>query len=259
MDTLLSLAIIARDEERHIGACLESIAGVADEVVVLLDDRTRDSTAVLCNAYGAQVHVERWRGFSAQRNRALELCRGEWVLFLDADERLTPDLRRELVHLKPALHEQARDGTIAGYWIPRHNVFFGKIVRGGGWYPDDQLRLLCRTRARYNEEQMVHEVAVLDGASHRLAAHLLHINIEQVGEFWLKQTHYALAEARILAGASRQARWRSFVGAPTREFWRRYVRLGGWHDGATGLFLCLSLAWFEVVKYGCLRLLRSEE
>ncbi|NJO07573.1 MAG: glycosyltransferase family 2 protein, partial [Chloroflexaceae bacterium] len=88
-----------------------------------------------------------------------------------------------------------------------------------------------------------------------LHTHLLHNNIERLDEFWQKQARYALAEARMLYQAGRRTRLRNFIGAPAREFWRRYVRLGGWRDGALGLFLCGSLAWFEVVKFGMLTLL----
>ncbi len=245
----LTVAIIARDEARHIAGCLASVAGLADEVVVLLDDRTRDATGVLCRAHGVRLVLEPWRGFPAQRNRALDLAQGDWVLFLDADERVTPELRTELLALLNGAP------VAVGYWIPRHNLFFGQVVRGGGWYPDHQLRLLRRTHARYDEARLVHELVQLAGPAADLQGHLLHHNIERLSEFWLKQTRYALAEARTLYGEGRRARWRNFVGAPAREFVRRYVRLGGWRDGALGLFLCAALAWFEAVKFAMLRLL----
>jgi glycosyltransferase involved in cell wall biosynthesis len=245
----LTVAIIARDEARHIAGCLASVAGLADDVLVLLDDRTSDATGAISREHGARVVCEPWRGFPAQRNRALELARGEWVLFLDADERVTPELRTELTALLGGA------AAAAGYRIPRYNLFFGRVVRGGGWYPDHQLRLLRRTCARYNEARLVHEFAELNGPVAVLHAHLLHHNIERLDEFWLKQTRYALAEARTLHREGRRARWRNFVGAPAREFVRRFLRLGGWRDGALGLFLCAALAWFEVVKFGMLRLI----
>lgn len=239
----LSAAIIARDEERHIGACLTSLAGLADETLLLLDDRTRDGTAAMAAAHGARVLREPWRGFAAQHNRALELCRHEWVLFVDADERVTPELAAEVRALLTG--DLAEDG----FWIPRHNLFFGRALRGGGWYPDRQLRLMRRTSARYDEARLVHEFAALHGPAGELRGHLLHINIEALGELWAKQSRYALAEARMLHAAGRRTRWRNFLGAPARELWRRYVVLGGWRDGALGLFLCATLAWFELVKF----------
>jgi glycosyltransferase involved in cell wall biosynthesis len=256
---MLTVAIIARDEERHIAGALASVVGLADEVLVLVDAASRDRTAEIARNHGARVVVEPWRGFPAQRNRALELCQGEWVLFLDADERVTAALRVEIEQLlaPPGTMTGGQDDkkadaltapVAAGYWIPRRNLFFGRAVRGGGWYPDRQLRLLRRGRARYDEARLVHEVAALDGAAGALQGHLLHLNIERLGELWRKQTSYALQEAQTLFLAGRRARWRNFVGGPLREFRRRYVQLGGWRDGPLGLFLCATLAYFEWVK-----------
>lgn len=257
---MLSIAIIARNEERHIGACLESVSELADEIVVLLDSRSYDRTADISAQYGARVVVEPWQNFSVQRNRALYQCRGDWVLFVDADERVSWELRHEIARL---VHQQATVLThhpaMVGYWIPRHNLFFGRVVRGGGWYPDRQLRLLYRTHVQYDAQQMVHETALLDGAAGQLDHHLLHYNIEFLSEFWQKQSHYALEEARTLYRAGRRAHWRNFVGAPAREFWHRYVMLKGWQDGMLGIFLCGSLAWFKLVTYACLWLLQSPQ
>ena len=137
----------------------------------------------------------------------------------------------------------------AGYWIPRHNQFFGKTLRGGGWYPDHQLRLLRRARARYDESQLVHEFAQLEGPAGYLTQHLLHLNIEYMDELWRKQTSYAIQEAQVLYQTGRPVRWRNFIDAPLREFRRRYLTLGGYRDGATGLLLCATLAYFEWVKF----------
>ena len=125
---LLSVAIIARDEQRHIGAALASVADLADEIVVLLDPRTRDRTAEICRQAGARVVEALFESFPAQRNRALAECQGQWVLFLDADERVTPNLQQEIRQL---LQSQP---SHAGYWIPRFNRYWGRALRGGGWW-----------------------------------------------------------------------------------------------------------------------------
>ncbi|HET9224064.1 MAG TPA: glycosyltransferase family 2 protein [Roseiflexaceae bacterium] len=257
---MLSVAIIARDEEHYLPGALESVRGLADEILLLLDSRTQDRSAAIGRAAGARVLIEPWRGFPAQRNRALGLCAGDWVLFLDADERVTPELGAEIQNLliQDDMMTRSQDDKMsqaadtlspAGYWLPRHNQFFGKRLRGGGWYPDHQLRLLRRDRARYDEARLVHELVLLDGPSAYLSGHLLHLNIERLDELWRKQTSYAIQEAQTLQLAGRRARWRNFVGAPLREFQRRYVALGGWRDGALGLFLCATLAYFEWVKF----------
>ena len=259
----LSVAIIARDEERYLAGALASVAGLASEAIVLLDSRTRDRSAAIAQAAGARVLIEPWRGFAAQRNRALDICAGDWVLFLDADERVTAELRDEILQVTgDRLQVTGEASTITcnlspvpyvGYWIPRYNQFFGKTLRGGGWYPDHQLRLLRRGRARYDGARLVHEFALLDGEAGCLDGHLLHLNIERLDELWQKQTSYAFQEAQTLYLAGRRARWRNFVGAPLREFHRRYVKLGGWRDGPLGLFLCATLAYFEWVKFAHLK------
>jgi len=247
---MLSIAILAKDEEQHISDCLRSVAHLAAEIIVLLDNRSSDQTENICNQHKAVVYVEPWRGYAGQRNRAIQLCRGDWVLFLDADERVTSQLAQEL-------RSFTSNNEFDGYWIPRKNIFFGQILRGGGWYPDYQLRLLRREQTSYDENQHVHEVAQLRGKAGRLTGHILHYNIDRLAEFWQKQTKYALEEARILWKQRKQTRWRNFVGAPAREFWRRYKTLAGWRDGFLGLFLCGALAWFEIVKYACLYLLQT--
>jgi glycosyltransferase involved in cell wall biosynthesis len=241
----LAIAIIARDEERHIGDALLSVAGLAGDVLVLLDERTRDRTAAIAQAHGARVVVDSWRGFSGQRNRALALCDAQWVLFLDADERVTPALADEIAAL---LAHPVAAGQPAGYWIPRHNLFFGRVARAGGWYPDRQLRLVQRVLAHYDDARLVHEVAELVGPAGTLHGHLEHLNIERLDELWRKQTSYALQEAQTLALAGRSARWRSLLGAPAREFYRRFFQLEGYRDGMLGLLLCGTLEYFALVR-----------
>lgn len=247
-EPVLSVAIIARDEARHIGAALASAATIADELLVVLDPRTSDATARIARQHGAQVHQRRFVSFSQQRNQALALCRGAWVLFLDADERITPELAAEL----RALREPAEQ-RCAGYWLPRHNLYFGRALRGGGWYPDRQLRLLRRGQAHYDESRLVHEFAELDGPAGELGGHLLHINIERWAELREKQRRYALAEAQTLARAGVRAKWRNLLLQPLREIKRRFVTWQGYRDGALGLVLALTMGYYELVKYAHLK------
>lgn len=243
-DCFLSVVIIARDEARHIGAALDSVAPVADELLVVLDPRTVDATAAIARQHGATVHEQRFVSFSQQRNHALRLSRGRWVLFVDADERLTPELATELRAFR-----SAPAPACAGYWLPRYNLYFGHALKGGGWYPDRQLRLLRPDRARYDETRLVHELAELDGPADELREHLLHINIETWPELREKQRRYALAEAQTLARAGVRVRWRNLVLQPLREVNRRFVRWHGYRDGALGLVLALAMGYYELVKY----------
>ncbi|HEX6290036.1 MAG TPA: glycosyltransferase family 2 protein [Herpetosiphonaceae bacterium] len=240
----LSIVIIARDEERYIGGALESAVPIADELLVVLDPRTTDRTAEIARQWGATVVEHRFESFPRQRNAALARSGGEWVLFLDADERLTPDLTGEL-------HDFRRQGQHehVGYWLPRHNRYFGRWLKGGGWYPDRQLRLLRRGHARYDETRLVHELVQLDGSTGDLHGHLLHINIETWPELHTKQRRYALAEAQTLALAGVRAKWRNLLLQPLREVKRRFVTWHGYRDGGLGLVLALTMGYYELVKY----------
>ena len=245
---LLSVALIARDEERHIAAALASAQPIADELVVLLDPRTADRTATICQAHGAQVIVAPFSSFPAQRNRALQACQGAWVLFLDADERITPALAAEIAALK-AQWRQGGDPAVAGYWIPRRNYYWGRALRGGGWYPDHQLRLVGRERARYDEQRLVHELVALQGAEAYLREHLTHINIESWPELRHKQHRYALAEAATLQRNGVRFKPRNIILQPLRAIWRRFWTWRGYRDGALGLLLALVMGWYEAVMY----------
>lgn len=256
----LSVAILARDEERHMGNALASVSRLTSEIVVLIDDRTVDHTALIAEGYGARVYVEPWRGFAGQRNRAMELCKSDWILFLDADEQISPELCSEIkeitacsVHLKTVISRSNQESRVAGYWIPRHNKFLGRVVLNGGWYPDYQLRLLRRGLAHYEKTDLVHEVAQLDGEGLFLGGHLWHINVDRFNELW--RSEYAALGAQMLYLAGYRANWYDLVIAPLNEFYRRFVRLAGYRDGALGLLLCGTVAYFELVKYMYLKML----
>ena len=230
----VTAAVLARDEEAFLDACLRSLAW-ADEVLVVVDAASRDRTEAIARARGARVARRAFDSFPGQRNAALALARGDWVLFVDADERVSPALAAEV--------RAAIGGAGAGYWIPRRNRILGHWMRGAGWHPDEQLRLLRREAARYDPARLVHEVAEVDGALGRLQAPLVHLNYASLAEFWGKQRRYATLAAR--SRAAQPPRARALLGMPLREFWRRFVRLGGYRDGALGLVLCVILAYFE--------------
>lgn len=245
----LSVAVPAKDEERYIAGCLESIQGLADEVLVVLDPGGRDRTAAICREKGARIETVPFVSFAHLRNRALELCRHRWVFFLDADERATAELCREIAAVTASEPDPNDPQAVVGYWIPRHNYFFGRPVRHAGWYPDHQLRLLWRERARYPEEQKVHEVVQLQGRAASLSGHLLHYNVDTPAEFQAKQRRYAHLEAASLREKGVRARPRHLLTRPLREFWRRYIVLSGWKDGLLGLYLCAAMGYYTFCTY----------
>ncbi|MBV9354422.1 MAG: glycosyltransferase family 2 protein [Chloroflexi bacterium] len=237
MSHQLTAAVIARDEEDQIGPCLAALAW-ADERLVLVDAATRDHTFERAQQAGARVERRPFLDFATQRNAALELARTPWVLFVDADERVTPALRAEVVHVLAQ-----PDGRV-GFWIPRRNHMLGRVLRGGGWFPDYQLRLLRRGAAHYQWSSIVHEVASLAGPSGWLAEPLDHLSHRTLADFTRKQERYCGLAARRWSAEHGRPRVRALVGQPIREFWRRYVTLAGYRDGPVGLELSLVCAWY---------------
>jgi glycosyltransferase involved in cell wall biosynthesis len=232
--------------------CLGSLRW-ADELLVLVDAASRDGTAEVARRHTERVVVLPFAGFPRQRNRALDLLTTGWALFVDADERVPPSLAAEV---RRAVAEAA--GAV-GFWIPRRNVICGRWIRGAGWWPDRQLRLLKRGRAAYDESDRVHEVARLDGTASAVGEPLLHLNYETLAEFRAKQACYAGLEARALWERGARARPRNLVLQPIREFRRRFLELAGYRQGWLGLQLSLLMAEATFATYReLLRLGRTE-
>lgn len=244
MAGLITAAIIARDEERHLGPCLDALAW-ADERLVLLDARTRDRSAEVTRSRGARVETREFTTFPAQRNAALNRVSTPWVIFVDADERATPSLAGEV---QERITGSGPDGPV-GYWIPRRNYIWGGWIRHGGWSPDHQLRLFKVDRVRYDEGRDVHELAVLDGPEDRLDEALIHYNYDRFDQFVAKQRAYCALDARRLVRAGYRPRPRNLVLQPVREFRRRYFTLEGRRDGWRGLVLSILLAGYSAATY----------
>jgi (heptosyl)LPS beta-1,4-glucosyltransferase len=240
----------ARDEERNIVACLESLAW-ADERIVFLDSRTVDRTADLAQEVGARVLQHTFENFAQFHNAAMEQVEAEWVLFVDADERCTPELAAEVGEVT------AGDRGEVLWWVPRHNYIFGRLTLGAGWYPDYQPRLLRRGRTRW--ERPVHEIAVADGPEGKLKNVLIHYNYADLPDFIARQRRYTDIDASILFEEGIHPRFYTPYSQAARHFWWRFVTLRGVRDGLHGLWLSLLMAYYEAVKYRKLARLYKEE
>ena len=236
----ISAVVLTQDEERHIGECLAGLTW-CDELLVL-DSGSADRTVTIAREMGARVEERPFDNYPRQRNAAMELARHGWILFVDADERVPPELAAEI-------RTASEDLEAAGYWIPRRNYIVGRWVRHAGWYPDYQPRLLRRGHARWDELREVHEVVIFEGPQAYLKNALLHHNYDSWPEFLDRQARYTALEVAYLRRAGTPAAARHMITRPLSEFWRRYVALAGYKDGAHGLRLSLLLAYFEGVKY----------
>lgn len=244
MGTKLSVVVLTKNEEENIAACLESIRW-ADELIVL-DSFSEDGTVEIAHHLGARVEQRRFTNYPSQRNAGIELARGDWILFVDADERATPELAAEV-------RQVIEDESFVGWWVPRKNYIFGKWVRHAGWYPDYQLRLFRRHRARYDKAREVHELVVLEGEAGYLKNALIHYNYDTLAQFFTRQDLYADYEAGAMFKRGIRAKLHNFILQPLREFRRRYISLQGYKDGLYGLLLSSLMAYYELIKYLKLR------
>jgi glycosyltransferase involved in cell wall biosynthesis len=186
----LSVTIVACNEERTIGDVLRSVSGIADEIV-FVDSGSNDRTPEIAKEFGVRFYHQEWLGFAAQKNCAIELATGEWILSLDADEVLTPALQAEIRQL---LQQGVAEET-AGFKIPRVLFIGDTPVRGGGFYPDAQLRLFRRRNGRFGP-RIVHESVKVDGRVLQLRQDMLHYAYKDVEDFAETMDQYARLSAQ---------------------------------------------------------------
>jgi glycosyltransferase involved in cell wall biosynthesis len=235
----LSVVIVTRDEEERIRPCLESVSW-ADEVIVV-DAESQDKTATIARELTDHVVVRPWPGYAAQKNFAVGLARGTWVLSLDADETVSPALRAEI----EALVKDA--GARDGYEVPRRNIFWGRWIRHGGLYPDWQLRLFRRGRGRFGE-RAVHESVRVEGAVGRLAGHLEHRSYRDVADFLARADRYSTLAAEDWIAQGRRVRAADFVLRPLGRFLGMYVVGRGFLDGWRGFLLAALYAYYVLIR-----------
>ena len=245
--TTLKAVILTLNEAAHITACIESVAW-ADDVVVL-DSFSTDATCELARAAGATVVQHRFENYARQRNIALQEVEADWILFVDADERATPELAaeaRDVIATRPE----------CGWWIPRHNVIVGHRMRATGWYPDCQMRLLRPDAAHYDPERAVHELVILQGDAGTLTSHLIHYNYATLRQFWAKQRRYLSYDISVLLASGVPAHAHTPYSQALRHFWWRFVTLQGWRDTVWGFSLSALMAIYELLKYRGVRQVR---
>lgn len=239
--------VLTKNAAQHLADCLETLSWA--DGVILEDGFSDDETVAIAQAYQATVCQNEFVNFSVARNNVLQSgtdMGADWLLFVDADERVTPELATE-IQTVVARHEKV------GWWIPRYNDMWGHRMRGGGWYPDYQLRLLKIGAARYDPQREVHELAELDGEAGYLREHLIHYNYDSLAHFKEKQGRYSEFETKILRAKGIRPKPWTYLTMPLREFKRRYISLHGYRDGWLGLQLCGLMGWYTFKTYRQLR------
>ncbi len=248
----LSTIVIVRDESANLAACLKSVSSSDEHIVV--EHGSIDDTCATANAIGAKlIQTPDWPGFGPQKNRALSHAQGEWILSIDADERVTPDLMK-------AIDLAIRSGEADAYEIPRLTQFCGQWIRHCGWTPDRVLRLFKRDSARFSDD-LVHEKLVMNDARSRigrLSSPLLHYSYRTPTDYWVKLQRYSRDWALQRHRDGKKTTMTRAALSGVAAFVRSYVFRLGFLDGAMGFAVCSMQAQAAFGKYFELYCLRKQ-
>jgi glycosyltransferase involved in cell wall biosynthesis len=235
----VSVAIITHNEAERIRDCLQSVTW-AEEVVVI-DAESSDATVAICREHNAAVHVRPWPGFARQKQFAMDQCRNEWVLSLDADERVMPELRDAVT--TAIRTEEGWDG----FRLARRSYFLHRWIRHGGWYPGYQVRLFKKSKTRVSQTR-VHEGFLVDGRVGVLQGDIEHDSHPSLESSIAKLNRYSTLEA-LDRLERKKVRWFDFIVHPLSAFWRKYIAQSGFRDGLPGLLLSWISALLNMVMY----------
>lgn len=237
----LSVIVITRNEQSNIGECLKSV-DFADEIIVL-DNASTDKTVEIARALGAQVHVTNdWPGFGSQKNRALALAKSEWVLSIDADERVNSDLKADI------LQAIANPVGPMVYRFPRRSRYCGQFMQHSGWSPDWVVRLFRRSEAHFSDD-LVHEKLVFQGGVGNLKSPLVHLSFPDFESVLDKANRYSTAGAQTMKKKGKSASLFGAIGHGVWAFFRTYILRCGFMDGQLGLALAISNAEGTYYRY----------
>jgi glycosyltransferase involved in cell wall biosynthesis len=246
----LSVTVVAKNESTDIDAALASVAW-ADEIVVV-DSHSTDDTVAIARRHTDRVVVHDWLGHIEQKNYAASLASHDWILSLDADERVTPALADEI---RAVL---ASDPAHPAFRIPRVTWHLGRWVRTTDWYPDHQDRLYDRRRARWTG-RYVHESLAADGTSGQLTGEIQHYAYRDIADHLETIDRYTTLAARQMHEDGRRAGLLKLAGHPSLAFLRNYVARGGIRDGVPGFIISSMNAYYVFLKFAKLRELQDAE
>ncbi|MBI5179701.1 MAG: glycosyltransferase family 2 protein [Nitrospinae bacterium] len=244
MTPKISAAVIAFNEEDKIGDCLQSL-GWVDEIVVV-DSHSADRTREIANSFPNVRVIERdWPGHVRQKNFALEQASHEWVISLDADERVSPGLREDILRV---LHNPSADG----YAMPRRVFYINRWINHCGWYPARKVRLVKKSRARWGGVDP-HDALAVDGRVENLNGDLYHLSFDSIHDHFRTIDHFTRVGAEEAFKAGKRASWMDLTARPVFTFLKMYVIKLGFLDGVPGLILCALSAFHTYTKYDRLR------
>ena len=243
----ISVVIITYNEERNLARCLESVKEVADEIIIA-DSNSTDRTLAIAKDYSAAVFQHPFEGYAQQKNWATEKAANDWILSLDADEALTPELIKSILDFKKA-------PAFSVYQMPRLTNYCGKWIRHCGWYPDRQTRLYDRTKGRWQEKK-VHEYWALNddnGQMGLLKGDLLHYSFTSISDHLKKIERYSELAATAAVDSGKSGSLLKIWLSPKWHFFSEYIVKLGFLDGFYGYTICKLSAYAAFVKYSKIR------
>lgn len=236
----ITATVITLNEERNIADALKSLTW-ADEIVVV-DSESTDRTVEIARKFTDRIFVRSWPGYAQQKNFAAEQAANDWIFNLDADERISDELAREIENLK---HRSALDA--AAFEMPRRTWYLDRWIKHSGWYPDYKLRLYDRTRGRWVGD-FVHESVSVDGRVERLAGNLLHYTVRNSSDHHQRLDRYTTLAAREQFSNGKRTSIASLLLSPAGSFFRSYILRRGFLDGIPGLAIACFAAHYVFLK-----------
>jgi glycosyltransferase involved in cell wall biosynthesis len=246
----LSAAIIVFNEERNIGRCLESLHGIADEIIIV-DSNSTDKTAEICKLYNAQVYQQEFLGYAEQKNYANSLCTNNHIISLDADEVLSEYLKQEIIAIK-------KNFTADAYELNRLTNYAGKWVHHCGWYPDRKIRIFKKELAHWAGTRLHETLEINSSNIKRLNADLLHYSFHSEDDHLLQIEKFTNISSKELFDKGKRANFYYLYLKPTIRFITDYIIKLGVLDGATGYTVCKNSAYAAYLKYAKLKKLWSD-
>lgn len=237
----LSVSIITLNEEDRLPRCLESVRGLASEIVVV-DSGSTDATEKIANEFGARFIFHAWEGYVAQKNFAWKACSQPWVLGLDADEVVSPELAASL----RALFDGRTPGA-DGYWINRRTFYLGRWINYA-WMPEWRLRLAHREKARWVGVDP-HDRLEVDGTSAKLKGDILHYSYRNLDDHFSRTIRYARLSANAISRHGRACRWYQIVVSPWAALFKRLILKQGFRDGLRGWIIAYTTFFSVLAKY----------
>ncbi len=238
----LSVAIITYNEEKNIKRCLDSVKEIADEIVVL-DSLSTDKTKNICETFGVRFFEQEFLGHIAQKNKAVELCTHDYILSLDADEALSPELLNSIKKVKENFQAD-------GYYFNRLTRYVDTWVNFGAWYPDKKLRLFRRDKARWGGVNPHDIIVMKNGANTQyLSGDLLHYSYNSVSDHIIQTNKFTTIAAKTMHKSGKRSHWTKIYIRPFFNFFKDYFLKKGFMGGRYGLIIAIINAGYVFLKY----------